>query len=82
MWSQPFFETIQWGILQSYSSILGKESNQCASIYAKGNAIYIPPITRLDTTNSIVLQTSFKQELLGDGYVLKDHKNKFANANV
>jgi hypothetical protein len=22
------------------------------------------------------------QALLGDGYVLKDHKNKFANANV
>jgi hypothetical protein len=22
------------------------------------------------------------QELLGDGYVFKDHENKFANANV
>jgi hypothetical protein len=42
----------------------------------------MPPITRLDTTNSIVLQTYLMQELLGDGYVLKDHENKFANANV
>lgn len=44
--------------------------------------IYMPPITRLDTTNFIVFQTSLMQELLGDGYVLKDHENKFANANV
>ncbi len=51
-------------------------------IYAKGDAIYMPPITKLDTTNSIVLQTSLMQELLGDGYVLKDHENKFANENV
>jgi hypothetical protein len=50
--------------------------------YAKGDAIYMPPTTRLNTTNFIVLQTSLMQELLGDGYVLKDHENKFANANV
>lgn len=51
-------------------------------IYAKGDAIYMPPIIRLNTTNFIVLQTSFMQELLGDGYVLKDHENKFVDANV
>jgi hypothetical protein len=42
----------------------------------------MPPITRLNTTNFIVLQTSHTQELLGDGYVLKDHASKFGNANV
>jgi hypothetical protein len=52
------------------------------SIYAKGDATYMPPITILDTTNSIVLQTSLMLGLSGDAYVLKNHENKFAIANV
>ncbi len=43
-------------------------------IYAIGDAIYMPPITRLNTSNFIVLQASLMQELWEMAMCLKSMK--------